>query len=90
MYSKPISPTSVGLSLCSSAATSVRNHLSEYKQVVAACQWERPVGGTNRRWLLPHEVQYMGVSMAIGGIPKWMVYKGKSHLEMDDLGVPLF
>ena len=22
------------------------------------------------------------------GYPKWMVYKGKSHLEMDDLGVP--
>ena len=22
------------------------------------------------------------------GTPKWMVYKGKSHLEMDDLGVP--
>ena len=25
------------------------------------------------------------------GVPKkWMVYKGKSHLELDDLGVPLF
>ena len=25
------------------------------------------------------------------GVPqKWLVYKGKSHLEMDDLGVPLF
>ena len=24
----------------------------------------------------------------MGGIPKWMVYKGTSHLEMDDLGVP--
>ena len=24
-----------------------------------------------------------------GGTPKWLVYKGKSHLEMDDLGVPL-
>ena len=23
-----------------------------------------------------------------GGTPKWMVYKGKSHLEMDDLGIP--
>ena len=25
-----------------------------------------------------------------GGTPKWMVYKGKSHLEMFDLGVPQF
>ena len=31
----------------------------------------------------------MGVSYN-GGTPKWMVYKGKSHLEMDVLGVPLF
>ena len=34
----------------------------------------------------------MGFSMN-GGTPKWMVYMGKSHLEMDDdwgddLGVP--
>ena len=25
-----------------------------------------------------------------GDTPKLMVYKGKSHLEMDDLGIPLF
>ena len=31
----------------------------------------------------------MGVSIN-GGSPKWMVYKGKSHLEMGDLGVTLF
>ena len=24
----------------------------------------------------------------MGGTLKWMVYQGKSHLEMDDLGVP--
>ena len=24
-----------------------------------------------------------------GGTPQWLVKKGKSHLEMDDLGVPL-
>ena len=24
------------------------------------------------------------------GTQQWMVYKGKSHLEMDDWGVPLF
>ena len=24
------------------------------------------------------------------GTQKWMVYNGKIHLEMDDLGVPLF
>ena len=29
---------------------------------------------------------YMGVSIN-GGTPEWMVDKGKSHLEMDDLGV---
>ena len=31
----------------------------------------------------------MGVSIN-GGPPKWMVYNGQSHLEIDDLGVPLF
>ena len=31
----------------------------------------------------------MGVSWH-RGTPKWMVYNGKSHLEVDDLGVPLF
>ena len=31
----------------------------------------------------------MGVLIA-GGTPKSMFYKGKSHLEMDDLAVPLF
>ena len=33
----------------------------------------------------------VGVSMAMG-VPqeRWMVRKGKSHLEMDDLGVPPF
>ena len=31
----------------------------------------------------------MGVSIN-GGTPEWMVDKGKSHLEMDDLGVPPF
>ena len=32
----------------------------------------------------------MGVSVN-GGIPKWMVYKGKSHLEMDkNWGYPSF
>ena len=25
-----------------------------------------------------------------GGTPQWLVYHGKSHLEMDDLGGPLF
>ena len=25
-----------------------------------------------------------------GGTPKWMVYKGKSYLEMDDIGAPPF
>ena len=25
-----------------------------------------------------------------GGTPKWMAYNGKSHLEVDDLGVALF
>ena len=25
-----------------------------------------------------------------GVTQKWMVYNGKSHLEVDDLGVPLF
>ena len=25
-----------------------------------------------------------------GGIPKWLVYRGKSYLEMDDLEVPPF
>ena len=28
--------------------------------------------------------------MKYGGTPKWSVYNGKSHLEMDDWGVPLF
>ena len=32
---------------------------------------------------------YTGVSIN-GGIPKWLVCQGKSHLEMDDLGVALF
>ena len=33
----------------------------------------------------------MVVSMAMG-VPQngWLVYNGKSHLEIDDLGVPLF
>ena len=30
---------------------------------------------------------YSGVSIH-GGTPKWMVYNGKSHLQMDDLGTP--
>ena len=33
---------------------------------------------------LMQRTQYMG------GTPKWLVYRGKSHLGMDDLGVPLF
>ena len=33
-------------------------------------------------------ILHMGVSMN-GSSPKWMVYKGTSHLEMDDLGAPL-
>ena len=35
----------------------------------------------------------LGLEMEVsinGGTPKWMVYKEKSHLEIDDLGVPLF
>ena len=32
----------------------------------------------------------MGVYIVIGGSPKWMVYKRKSHLEMDDFWVPPF
>ena len=31
----------------------------------------------------------MGLSIN-GGSPKWMVYTGKSHLEMDGFGVPPF
>ena len=31
----------------------------------------------------------LGVSWN-GGTQEWMVYKGRSYLEMDDLGVPLF
>ena len=31
----------------------------------------------------------VGVSIN-GGPPKWMVHKGKFHLEMDDLRVPPF
>ena len=27
---------------------------------------------------------HMGVSMAMGGTAKWMVYNGKSHIKMDD------
>ena len=27
---------------------------------------------------------------SMGGTPKWLVYEGTSHLEMDDLRVPLF
>jgi hypothetical protein len=33
--------------------------------------------------------KYVGVSIN-GVFPKCLVYNGKSHLEMDDLGVPLF
>ena len=30
--------------------------------------------------------RFMGISIN-GGIQKWLVYHGKSHLEIDDLGV---
>ena len=36
------------------------------------------------------DVQPYGGFHSHGGTPKWMVYKGKSHLEMDDSGVPQF
>ena len=39
--------------------------------------------------MLAFDIVDMGVSIN-GGSTKWMVYKGKSHLEMDDWGYPYF
>ena len=33
---------------------------------------------------------HMGVSIVMGYPHSWMFYKGKSHQEMDDLGLPPF
>ena len=60
---------------------------------------EVPMGSVGKKKRNHHEVVKtlsklcggtdLGVSVG-RGTPKWMVYEGESHLEMDDLGVAPF
>ena len=74
--------------------THTRNH-HESSRLFTLRLFRKPVGMTHfpemRRvqgWRLhPWGAQTLSIN---GGGPKWLVQKGKSHLEMDDLGVPPF
>ena len=48
------------------------------------------IGSAKPKGQLPFTpVTWLGIFIN-GGTPMWMVYNGKSDIEMDDLGVPLF
>ena len=65
-----------------------QTHPRSMRELIPCFFWNQHLA--QYTWIGLNRYQHMGVSIN-WGYPKWMVYKGKFHLEMDDdWGYPLF